>query len=62
LFLKIEVHGVQTSEDSCSSEITITVSVTNKNYNCSNNKEIFNVSDYISVYAVLVVDKQSSAD
>jgi len=33
----------------CSNEITITI--TDKNYNYSNNYEIFIISDYISVYA-----------
>jgi len=57
------VHGVQTSEDSCSNEITITVTVANTNYSHSNNEEIFNISSYISVYAVHAVDKQMlSAD
>jgi len=40
----------------CSNQITITI--TDKNYNYSNNYEIFIVSDYISVYADHAIDKQ----
>jgi len=42
----------------CSNEITITTTITNKNYNYSNNYEIFIISDYISVYAEHAIDKQ----
>jgi len=35
----------------CSDEITITIAIADKNYNYSNNYEIFIMSDYISVYA-----------
>ena len=38
----------------CSNKITIT----DKNYNYSNNYEIFIISDYISVYADHAIDKQ----
>jgi len=38
----------------CSNEITIT----DKNYNYSNNYDIFIISDYISVYADHAIDKQ----
>jgi len=41
----------------CSNEITIT----DKNYNYSNNYEIFIISDYISVYADHAIDKQISS-
>jgi len=40
----------------CSDEITIT----DKNYNYSNNYDIFITSDYISVYAEHAIDKQIS--
>ena len=33
-----------------SNEITITIKITDKNYNYSNNYEIFIIPDYISVY------------
>jgi len=47
----------------CSNEITITIKITHKNYNYSNNYEIFIISDYISVYADHATGKQiSSAD
>ena len=47
----------------CSNEITITVTIHDKNYNYSNNYEISIISDYISVYADHAIDKQiSSAD
>jgi len=46
----------------CSDEITITITIPDKNYNYSNNYEIV-ISDYISVYADHAIDKQiSSAD
>ena len=45
----------------CSYEITITITITDKNYNYSNNYEIFIISDYISVYADHVIDKQISS-
>jgi len=46
-----------------SNEITITRTITDKNYNYSNNYEIFLISDYISVYADHAIDQQiSSAD
>ena len=41
----------------CSKEITIT----DKNYNYSNNYEIFIISDYMSVYADHAIDKQISS-
>ena len=43
----------------CSSEITITI--TDKNYNYSNNYEIVIKSDYISVYTDHAIDKQISS-
>ena len=47
----------------CSNEITITITITDKNYNYNNNYEMFIISDYISVYADQVMNKQmSSAD
>jgi len=47
----------------CSNEITITITIADKNYNYSNNYEIFIIYDYISVYADHGIDKQiSSAD
>jgi len=45
----------------CSKEITIIITVTDKNYNYSNNCEIFITSDYISVYADHAIDKQISS-
>jgi len=42
----------------CSNEITITIPITDKNYDYSNNYEIFIISDYISVYADHAIDKQ----
>ena len=45
----------------CSNEITITITITDKNYDYSNNYEIFIISDYISVYAHHAVDKQISS-
>jgi len=45
----------------CSNEITITITITDKNYNFSNNYEIFIISDYISVYAEHAIDKQISS-
>jgi len=42
----------------CSKKIAITVTITDKNYNYSNNYEIFIISDYISVYADHAIDKQ----
>ena len=45
----------------CSNEITITKAVTDKNYNYSNNYDIFIISDYISVYADHAIDKQISS-
>jgi len=41
----------------CSNEITITITITDKKYNYSNNYDIFITSDYISVYADHAVDK-----
>ena len=48
----------------CSNEITITITITDKNFNYSNNYEIFIAlhkifiaSDYISVYADHAIDK-----
>jgi len=43
-----------------SNEITTAITVANKNYNYGNNKEIFNISNYISAYAEDTVDKQTS--
>jgi len=45
----------------CSNEITITITIIDKNYNYSNNYEIFIISDYISVYADHAIDKQISS-
>jgi len=45
----------------CSNEITITITRTDKNYNYSNNYEIFIISDHISVYADHAIDKQISS-
>ena len=45
----------------CSNEITITITITDKNYDYSNNYEIFIISDYISVYANHAIDKQISS-
>ena len=45
----------------CSKEITITITITDKNYKYSNNYEIFIISDYISVYADHATDKQISS-
>jgi len=45
----------------CSNEITISITITDKNYNYSNNYEIFIISDYISVYADHAADKQISS-
>ena len=45
----------------CSNEITITITITDKNYHHSNNYNIFIISDYISVYADHAVDKQISS-
>jgi len=42
----------------CFNEIIITITITDKNYNYSNNYEIFIISDYISVYADHAIDKQ----
>jgi len=44
----------------CSNEITITITIADKNYNYSNNYEIFIISDYIAVYADHAIDKQIS--
>ena len=43
----------------CSNEITITITITDKNYDNSNNYEIFITSDYISLYADHAIDKQN---
>jgi len=45
----------------CSNEITITITITDKNYDYSNNYEIFIISDYISVCADHALDKQISS-
>ena len=45
----------------CSKEITIAITITDKNYNYSNKYEIFIISDYISVYADHAIDKQISS-
>jgi len=45
----------------CSNEITITITITDKNHNYSNNYEIFIISDYISVYADHAIDEQISS-
>ena len=45
----------------CSNQITIAITITEKNYNYSNNYEIFIISDYISVYADHAIDKQISS-
>jgi len=45
----------------CSNKITITIKLTDKNYNYSNNYEIFIIADYISVYADHAIDKQISS-
>ena len=42
----------------CSNEITITITISDKNYNYSNNYDIFIISNYISVYADHAIDKQ----
>jgi len=44
----------------CSNKITITTTITDKNYNYGNNYG-FIISDYISVYADHAVDKQISS-
>jgi len=43
----------------CSNEIAITITITDQNYDYSNNYEIFIISDYISVYADHAIDKQN---
>jgi len=43
----------------CSKEITITVTITDKNY--SNNYEIFIISDYVSVCTDHAIDKPISS-
>jgi len=45
----------------CSNEITTTITISDKNYNYSNNYDIFIISDYISVYADHAIDKQISS-
>jgi len=47
----------------CSNEITITIglTITDKNYNYSNNNDVFIISDYISVYADHAIAKQISS-
>ena len=42
----------------CSNELTITITISDKNYNYSNNYDIFIISNYISVYADHAIDKQ----
>ena len=44
----------------CSNEITITITIIDKNYNYSNNYNIFIISDYVSVYADHAIDKEIS--
>ena len=44
----------------CSNEIIITITITDKNYNYSNNCDIFITSDYISVYADHTIDKTNT--
>ena len=44
----------------CSNEITITITITDKNYDYSNKYEIFMISDYIFVYDDHAIDKQIS--
>ena len=39
----------------CSNEIAITVTITDKNYNYSDNYEIFIIFDYISVYVDIAI-------
>jgi len=45
----------------CSNEITMILTITDKNYNYSNNYDIFIIPDYISVYADQAIDKQISS-
>jgi len=45
----------------CSNEITIIITITDRNYNYSNNYEIFIISDYISVFADHAIGKQISS-
>jgi len=40
----------QLTTPKCSNEIKVTIKITNKTYNYSNNSYILIVSDYISVY------------
>jgi len=43
----------------CSNKITITITITDKKYNYSNNYEIFIISDFIYVYDDHAIDKQN---
>ena len=69
IFLKIELHRVREHELehvenilNILTKITIIITITDKNYNYSNNVEVFvvPVSDYISVYTDYAIDKQIS--
>ena len=53
--------NTQTATVECSKEITVTITITDKNYDYSNTYEIFIISDYISVYADQAIDKQISS-
>jgi len=61
----IELHRVSELElklvENILTKLTIIITITDKNYNCSNNYEIFVISDYISVYTDHVIDKQISS-
>jgi len=56
LNLNIPITTVQ-----CSNEITMTITITVKSFNYSNNYEIFIIYDYISVYTDYAIDKQMSS-
>jgi len=58
--LELELNTPITTVE-CSKEITITITITDKYYNYSNNYEIFIISDYNSVYADHAIDKQISS-
>jgi len=45
----------------CCNEITISITISDKNYNYSNNYDIFIISDYISVYGDHAIRKQISS-
>jgi len=56
--LELELEHTDNSTVECSKEITIAITVTDKNYN---NYDIFIISDYISVYTDHAIDKQISS-